>query len=91
MKTMKNMLDTNYESNRQGPNEPPKIKTDNKDDAILNQQDDNSYEEPVTENSPKKSESGKSQDTNKNFEYTDDGEFENGSHLTDTNPNDEFL
>ncbi|CAN5648411.1 hypothetical protein BH10BAC3_BH10BAC3_14910 [soil metagenome] len=73
--------------------DPPKIKTDKIDDAILNKQDDNSYEEPVTDNNPKKQDSDREENKQDDFEYTDTGEFEEASQITNTDPdkNEEFL
>ena len=78
--------ETNYTTK-----EPPKNKLDKVDNAVVNKQDDNSYEEPVTDNTNKQQDTGKQTETKKGFEYTDSGEFENDTHLTDTNSNDDFL
>ena len=65
-------------------NDPPKIKTDKTDDAILNKQDDNSYEEPVTDNTPKEQDTNKEENKQADFEYADNGEFEEASQITNT-------
>jgi hypothetical protein len=68
----------------------PKNKSEGKKEKLLNRQDDNSYDEVEETKEPKK-EQGKQEDTNKDFEYSDSGEFQNDSVVTDTNPNDEYL
>ncbi|MES2646484.1 MAG: hypothetical protein V4717_06385 [Bacteroidota bacterium] len=70
---------------------PPRPKVDKVDNAIVNKQDDNSYEEPVTDNTIKQKEDNKQVDTKTDFEYTESGEFENENHLEDTNSHDDFL
>lgn len=77
-------------------NDPPKTKEGKPEQVIVNIQDDNSYEDQEVDNatnSTNTSSKEKKQDSNaaSDFEYKDDGEFENGSHLTDTNPQDDFL
>ena len=71
--------------------DPPKIKTDKVDSAIVNKQDDNSYEEPVTDNTTKKTDTEKLTENKNDFEYAESGEFEDGTQLTDTNPKDDYL
>ncbi len=70
---------------------PPKPKVDNVDTAIVNKQDDNSYEEPVTDNTIKQKEENKQADVKTDFEYTESGEFENDNHLEDSNSHDDYL
>ena len=70
---------------------PPRPKIDKVDTAIVNKQDDNSYEEPVTDNTNKQKNDGNQSEKKVDFEYTESGEFENDSHLEDTNSHDDFL
>jgi len=72
-------------------NEPPKNKLDKVNESILNKEDDNSYEEPVTDNTGKQTDAGKESMTQKNFEYIDDGEFKSDKPVADENPGEEFL
>jgi len=74
-----------------GYNDPPKNKLNKSNDAIVNRQDDNSYEEPVTDNTSPKENNEPRTSPKKSFEYSDSGEFENDTHISDTNPNDEYL
>lgn len=70
-------------------------KTGNVNENIVNGADSgtNNYEEPVTENTPKKEETGKAESSEiKNFEYKNEGEFDNGAVTeTDHSPEDEYL
>lgn len=74
-------------------NDPPKPKVDKDNEAILNKEDDNSYEEPVTDNIPKTQESNKekAEKQEENFEYKNEGEFDNGSDIKPVNPEEEYL
>ena len=72
-------------------NDPPKNKLNKSNNAIVNKQDDNSYEEPVTDNTSPKENNEPRTNAKKSFEYSDSGEFENDTHILDTNPNDEYL
>ena len=71
--------------------DPSKIKPGNKDNVILNKQDENSYEEPVTDNTPKKQETTREEVRQDDFEYPDNGEFEEGAQITNTDTNEEFI
>lgn len=86
-------------TDKDGYADPPKNKLDKLNEAIINGQpndsNNNNYEEPVTDNTPKKNESEKQPEstTKKNFEYKNDGEFDNGSQVTETDssPDGEYL
>ena len=70
----------------------PKNKSEEKKEKVLNRQDDNSYDEQGESKPSGTKDSTEKQDgTNKNFEYSDSGEFENDSFVKDANPNDEYL
>ena len=72
-------------------NEPPKNKPDKIDNAVVNKQDDNSYEEPVTDNTTKQQDKRTETEKKKDFEYKDTDGFDNGSQITNTDSNDEYL
>ena len=67
----------------------PKNKTAEKKETVVNGQEDNSYDE--NKGTKEKETTIKQENTNKDFEYSDNGEFENDSFVSDTNPNDEYL
>ena len=69
-----------------------KNKSSQKTEEVVNGQDDNSYDEgDETKEVKNKDSQAKQANTNKDFEYSDSGEFENDSFVTDTNPKDEYL
>jgi hypothetical protein len=70
----------------------PNNKSGDKKEKVLNGQDDNSYDEADEIKSSKENKQQvKQPDTNKDFEYSNNGEFENDSFITNTNPNEEYL
>jgi hypothetical protein len=69
----------------------PKNKTEDKKEKLLNRQDDNSYDEAEETKAPGQKDQVKQADTNKDFEYSDNGEFQNDSIVQGTNPKDEYL
>ena len=70
----------------------PKNKRGQKTEKVVNGQEDNSYDEGEESKEIKTKEpQAKQGNTNKDFEYSDSGEFENDSFATDTNPKDDYL
>lgn len=69
----------------------PKNKTAKKEESIVNGQDDNSYDERDPAEVKTKEPATKETNSDSEFEYSESGEFDNQTHLTDTNSNEDYL
>jgi len=69
----------------------PKNKTGEKSEAVVNTEDENNYDENENKELKEKDKPANQDNIHKDFEYSESGEFNNDSFVTDSNPNDEYL